>query len=325
MLKRALCLIFSLIMTTSILFGSVLSVNGEELTESASTSPAVSGAAEEAETAATTLPAATVSTSLFPALSVSAISNYFGRVDADYNEYTSEFTITFYLKSSKNVLSTNWTLVYDSALLNVDPEKNTKLSICPAMDKGSSVSFEQDDKNGKITYNATSLNLFDFSTQDTVFAKIVFDAPNLTAADTETAKVDLSVDELWVSELDPLTAISALDKEIALVSKGDLVERQRKKDLSVSARVEITHSTFTGDFNGAATKDEAVTTIPASTVKPTEPPKPTEVVDPKKDVTLKDNNDVNTGEWYIALLILAMLIVCSTILLILRKRDIYND
>ena len=48
MLKRALCLIFSLIMTTSILFGSVLSVNGEELTESASTAPAVSGAAEPA-------------------------------------------------------------------------------------------------------------------------------------------------------------------------------------------------------------------------------------------------------------------------------------
>ena len=89
MLKRALCLIFSLIMTTSILFGSVLSVNGEELTESASTSPAVSGAAEEDETSATTLPEATVSTALFPALSVSAISNYFGRVDADYNEYTS--------------------------------------------------------------------------------------------------------------------------------------------------------------------------------------------------------------------------------------------
>lgn len=322
MAKRALCFLLSLIMTTSILFSSVFAAAGEEITEEET----VMFSADESDSSlpfsSTTTPPNTVSTARFPAFSVSVISNYFGKTNADYNEYTKEFTIRFTLQSSKALLSVNWSLSYDSDVLKIDPSKNTLTSICPTMSKSSTVSF--DEEKGLITFNATDMHMYDFTNQESDFLKIVFDIPTLVPNDTEITKVDLSLEELWVSEPEPKTGISLTNKEICLVKKGNVMNTARSKEVTVSKHTEITPSTFHDTTYPPSTKDQATT----STVKPTE--KPTVVTTPvtaPKDNSSQEKSDykIYTGEWYIALIILVMLIICSTALLIMRKRDIYNN
>jgi hypothetical protein len=73
-----------------------------------------------------------------------------------------------------------------------------------------------------------------------------------------------------------------------------------------------------------ATDDEVVTTVPPTTQKPTAATRP--AVKPKAaEKTNEALPLLYTGTWYIALLILLILLVCSTVLFIMRKRDIYND
>ena len=47
----------------------------------------------------------------------------------------------------------------------------------------------------------------------------------------------------------------------------------------------------------------------------------------KKEKPKKADNGalLQTGKWYVALLILLVLLACSTVLFVMRKRDIYND
>ena len=75
-----------------------------------------------------------------------------------------------------------------------------------------------------------------------------------------------------------------------------------------------------------ASPDQAVVTSPAATAATavTEPA----VTEPaKKEKPKKADNGalLQTGKWYVALLILLVLLACSTVLFVMRKRDIYND
>ena len=320
MSKRALGFLLAFIITTSIFTASVLAAQGEEIPDGSAPSYSADGSENGASDPSVSAPPNTVSTARFPALSVSVISNYFGKTNADYNEYTKEFTVRFTLQSSKALLSLNWALSYDSEILKVDPAKNTVDSICPIMSKTASVSF--DDQKGLIEYNATDLNMYDFTIRESDFVKIVFDVPELTPNDTEITKVDLSVDELWVSEPDAKTGLSLSDKEVCLVKNGKVMNNAHTKDVSVSKQTLITPSTFHDSNINPSTKDEKTTT----TIKPTEKPTAAATTAPSPDDSQKNNNaKINTGEWYIALIILLMLLICSIVLFVLRKRDIYNN
>lgn len=320
MAKRVLSFLLTFIMTTSIFLGSVFAASGEELSDEVTSLTSSNESDYDLSAPFTTVPPNTVSTARFPALSVSVISNYFGKTNADYNEYTKEFTIRFTLQSSKALLSANWALAYDSAVLKINPAKNTVASICPTMSKTASVSF--DDENGLIEFNATDLNMYDFTNREADFVKIVFDVPKLTPNDTEITKVDLSVEELWVSEPDAKTGLSLTDKEICLVKKGNVMNNASTKEVSISKHTEITPSTFHDSNYNPSTKDEKT----ATTVKPTEKPtvEPTSAASPNNSQD-KSNAKIYTGEWYIALIILIMLTICSIVLFIMRKRDIYNN
>lgn len=327
MAKRAMCFLLTFIMTTSIVFGALFSARAEQLPsgETASSAPAeaASLSGQSATDPTDTVPLATVSTALFPALSVAVISNYFGKISAEYNEYTQQFTISYMLKASKPILTTRWTVAYDSTILKADPAKNTPASICPIMQNGSAVSF--DEKNGVITFDATDLRMFDFTNEEAVFARFVFDVPKLSANDSEITKVDLTVEELWVSEPDSHTGLSLSGKEICLVANSKIKTDSAAKSVSLTKHTGISPSTYTDPNLSPSTEDEPATTI-APTAKPTlptNPPKPTSK--PSKSVEKQDLMHVYTGEWYISLLILGVLLVCSTILFIMRKRDIYND
>ena len=319
MSKRALGFLLAFIMTTSIFIASVFAAKGEEISDASTPSYSADGSEKGASDPLGTAPPNTVSTARFPALSVSVISNYFGKTNADYNEYTKEFTVRFTLPSSKALLSTNWVLSYDSEILKVDPAKNTIDSICPIMSKTASVSF--DDKNGLIEFNATDLKMYDYTIRESDFVKIVFDVPKLIPNDTEITKVDLSVDELWVSEPDSKTGMSLTNKEVSLVKNGKVINNARTKDVSVSKQTLITPSTFHDSNYNPSTKDEKTTT----TIKPTEKPTAAATTAPPNDSQNKNDAKIYTGEWYIALIILLMLLICSIVLFVLRKRDIYNN
>lgn len=320
MSKRALGFLLAFIMTTSIFISSGFGAEGEEISDVSTPSYSYDESENGASDPLATTQPNTVSTARFPALSVSVISNYFGRINADYNEYTKEFTVRFTLQSSKALLSANWVLSYDREILKVDPAKNTIDLICPIMSKTASLSF--DDKNGLIEFNATDLKMYDYTIRESDFVKIVFDVPKLIPNDTEITKVDLSVDELWVSEPDSKTGMSLTNKEVCLVKNGKVMNNARTKDVSVSKQTLITPSTFHDSNINPSTKDEK----PATTVKPTEKPTEAATTAPSPDDSQKNNNaKINTGEWYIALIILLMLMICSIVLFIMRKRDIYNN
>lgn len=312
-------------------------VSGEELpggSAPAASLPAAKTDGSEPDTqttetvsALTTAPEATYSAALYPVLTVSAISNYFGRVDAEYNEFTREITVVYMLKASKRLLSADWTLTYDTTLLKADPEKNTKESICPVISDDALLRI--DAKKGVIHFNATDLRMFDFSTTRMPFAKIVFDTAPLTAEDSEIAKVDMSVNDLIVSEPDPKTAEAVAGKEIVLVANGKVRKDSETKTVQISAYTTITPPTFSEANIRPASKDQAPTTVPATTLKPTAPPTSAAAVTkppaPPQQQPKKKEPPVYTGTWYVAALILAILLACSTVLFIMRKRDIYNS
>ena len=324
MSKKALCFILTLILTTSIFFSSIPAVFAEEVTQPAS--DALSAFAETTDDATapeTTVPEPTVSKARYPVLTVNAISNYFGKAYAEYNEFTREVTVIFHLKASKRIVTANWKLTYDSEILRVDPEKNKKESICPIMKDDCAVRFE----DGLITYAATDLKMFDFTAKESPFVQITFDVTPLTELDSEITKVDLTVDDLWVSEPNPVTGESVSEKEVVLVANSKVIESKSTDAVLVSKITTLTPSTFV-EPSSDATPDEAFTTVPVTqttvpeTVAPTVPSTVPAKEEPKEE---PDNYLLWTGEWYVALLILGVLFVCSTILFIMRKRDIYNN
>lgn len=326
MAKRALCLLLTLIALFMLSHTAAFAAtDAEEPTAADSTALSSEIMATDASGVTvpfSTEPEATYSLAKYPVLTVAAISNYFGRIDAEYNEFTREFTVVYMLKSSKRLLSTDWTLTYDADLLTLDPEKNTIETICPIMKKVANMSV--DDKKGVIRYAATDLDMFDFSTAEAAFVRIVFDVPQLTPEDSEITKVDLTVSDLVVTEPDPRTGKSMTGKEIVLVANSKVLKNDKTKLVQTSKYTTITPSTFNEETIKPATDDEAVTTVPPTTQKPTVSTQP--VTKPKP--AEKTNEAVpllHTGTWYIALLILFILLVCSTVLFIMRKRDIYND
>ena len=323
MSKKALCFLLTFLMTTSILFASVFSAFGEELTEPSTVSASVEPSASYDPSQPGSVPETTVSKARYPVLTVNAISNYFGKAYAEYNEYTKEVTVSYMLKASKCLVAAGWKLTYDSAVLSVDPEKNSKESICPIIKDDCAVSFE----DGVVTYCATDLKMFDFTTVESPFAQIVFDVADLTVNDSEITKVDLSVEDLIISEPDPVTGQALASKECVLVANGKEKSNKRTNSVLVSKVTSLTKSTFSEPDLSGATPDQALTTEPETqptTVQPTTAA-PVIVSENKQPPEKTDSVLVPTGEWYIALLILLLMFISSTVLLILRKRDIYNN
>ena len=323
MSKKALSLVLTIIMTTSMIFSSFFTARGEELAQDTSTQ-AVAAADENTEPSST-VPETTVSKAKYPVLTVNAISNYFGKMVAEYNEFTREVTVLYTLKSSKRLLSTEWSVSYDTTILTLDPEKNTAEEICPAMKDTALMKLEKSGKDeGKLTFAATDLHMFDFTNEQATFVKLVFDVAPLTENDSEITKVDLTLDYLSVSEPSAIDGKTVPEKEIILIANSKIQNDSSVKQVRINKGAFLTPATFV-EREDDATEDEvtsAVVTKPVVT-KATQPAKPAKPVATKK--TEDKSIWVKTGEWYIALLILLVLLTCSTVLFVMRKRDIYNN
>lgn len=277
----------------------------------------------------------------FPALTVNAISNFFPKSAAEYNANTKEITVTYWLHSTKNILSVNWNLIYDTESLKFDLEKNPSQSVCSSIGPNSVMSFPD---KGKISYCATSMGLFDFSSQDKPFVQIVFDVINISPDEPILSKIDLTVENMIVSEIDPKTGYSDPNEEIYVVSDSvenlgldPLSERLTKMTtLTASNFVQATESPSRSgvepvtDQNGSVigtvlvpVQSTAATAQSTAATQITQPTAPTAGPD--------DNNDkpespgpgsVPTGGILYALISLAVITISSLILFVMRKKEI---
>lgn len=277
----------------------------------------------------------------FPALTVNAISNFFPKSSAEYNANTKEITVTYWLHSTKNIMSVNWNLIYDTESLKFSLEKNPSQSVCSSIGPNSVMSFPE---KGKISYCASSLSLFDFSSQDKPFVQIVFDVINISPDEPILSKIDLTVENLVVSEVDRASGYSNPQKEIYVVNDSienpnvdPMSEKMTKMTtLTASNFVQATESSSqsgtqvvtdqNGSVIGGVTSPTQATaaTVPSTTVyqvtQPTEP-----VPDPNAD---KDKpkppspGSVPTGDMLYAFISLAVITISSLILFVMRKKEI---
>ena len=314
-------------------------VTESETTESATDAPvATEGTTSSAESSL--------------ALTVNATSNYFPMASAKYNAVTNQVTVTYIMQSPKNVLDTQWHISYDPSILSV-ADVNTAKSVCPTMDgRGVYVNFKNKSEGvGYVKFGASNLALYDFS-EKTLFATVVFDVKDISKVAPVSTTVDLVVEVLRVSEVNPDTEMTDGSKEVILVDK----EVVKKNPVAVAAKndlsTELTPSTYaeptTAEPSTAESSTEETTSTEATkatektqestkvTIAPVTSQDATSVTQPvtKKISSTSDtpdtsnngnNNNANaavqTGEAPLAVVILTLLIGSTCVMFVLRKRE----
>lgn len=272
----------------------------------------------------------------FPNLTVNAISNYFPRAAAEYNSTTKEVTVIYWLNLSKNILNTQWYITYDSSVFSVSERKNTPASVCPTIGANGSLDFSKDDT---ITFNASSLRLFDFSTQMMPYAKIVFDVKDLNFESAVTTTVDLTVDTLQVSKVDSETQVSVNDEETLLVNDSMLLHNQDTMYIEAEYKTTLTVSNYVAptvpettvstddEVNAEQTTTEQPTSVGVtdpdinSSDNPITTEAPTTAV--PNVINGQTNSVVNTGDTYLAVIFLCVQIFATGILFVMRKKEMY--
>ena len=213
MIKPAFARAFVIILTVFLIIVSLFTVYAEEFDAGAQDNIVDPSYVDPTEYSSSTDPSASeiattesIIPAKFPALTVNAISNFFPKSGAEYNANTKEITVTYWLHSTKNILSVNWNLIYDTESLSFNPEKNPLQSVCSSIGENSVLMFPE---KGKISYCASDMKLFDFSSQDKPFVQIIFDVINISPDEPILSKIDLTVENMIVSEIDPKTGYPA--------------------------------------------------------------------------------------------------------------------
>lgn len=286
-----------------------------------------------------------------PYLTVNATSNYFPKATADYIKSTNEVVVTYWMKSDMDVLDLQWYVTYDSEILSIS-ESNNVNTVCQTI--GEKAVMNLGLKN-KIKYNASNLNLFDFSTEETPFAQLTFNVNDLTDKAPATTTIDLTVEVLRVSQIDEETLRSDSDKEIILVDNGQVLNNEQTESAGVKTRTTLTPSTYIASTTAT---EESTTTEPVepTTTEPVELAT-TEPVEPSTDATLttvvlteptrpagtdstsstgsttsystsdttttNNNGTVQTGDTSLAVIILSILVGATCVMFVLRKREMF--
>ncbi len=146
-------------------------------------------------------------------LTVNATSNLFTSQKATYNRRTRELTVTYYIDAEKNMLNTQWELTYDPTVLTLSADKNTKETVSPEFNENCIVTFN----DGKIKFNTYNLSLYDISSEEKVFARVVFDVNDFKSLGVYDTTINLDVQHLTLSSLDDETGISDVSEEVRVV------------------------------------------------------------------------------------------------------------
>ncbi len=226
-------------------------------TESTTASSEVPDTTDSTSSTESSVPA----TSSTPYLTVNATSNYFPKATAEYNETTNEVTVTYWMKSSKDVLDTQWSLTYDPDVFSVS-SKNNANTVCPTIGKSGVLNLSM---IGEVRYNATNLYLFDFTTNEMAYASVIFDLKDISADAPVVTTVDLDVNVLRVSKSDPSTLRSDPNEEVMLCNFSEVLDNDATKTVQVERRTELTPSTYVAP----TTVEETTASVPETTVPET--------------------------------------------------------
>ncbi len=349
MSKKAVCFILAIMLTVSMFTIAGLSVYAEA--EEASTVVDDSSeyvAQTVSEVSSETLPANDTTTvdanGFYPNLTVNAISNYFPRTDAEYNSTTQEVIVTYWLKLSKDILNTQWYVTYDPNVLSFSEEKNSAASVCPTI--GLNGVFLPGDEN-TINYCASSIRLFDFSSQSVPYVKLIFDVNNLDKDSAITTTVDLTVDTLVVSDVNPETLVSDTNSEVTLVENCEIIITQKASTVDVEYKTMLTNSSYvaptTVEQTTAENTPDQIATTATESFEPQESVAPhggitdaTSVTSPEKNTNPTINTEkkptnsksstaiVETGDSFLAGIFLAVLIFVTGVLFVMRKREMID-
>lgn len=287
----------------------------------------------------------------YPILTVNSVSNYFSGSSAEYNDETKEVTLTYLLKSSKDILTTQWSMTYDASVFSLS-EKNTPQTISKSMGENSVLTT----KEGEVQMNATNIKLFDFSTEQTPFVKIIFDVKDISEKAPVITTVDLTVHELVVSSIIENGTTNDETQEVVLVKKSELLQNENTASVSIARDTELTPGTFVEPTTAVPT---TAVTEPTSATTSTDASAPTNSIsgetiptalnteetkaessvdeadatsttDPNTaDSTLDiltgdiDNAPIKTGESMFAIITLLLLVASTVVMFILRKRFVY--
>ena len=216
---------FCLFMTLVLVFASLTGVYAEEEPEETQLNTLAAEESTEplSSAAETTQPTSTeeVIPADYPALTVNAISNFFPNATAEYSVSKKQVEVTYSLRCSMNMMNVQWYLYYDPEVFTVSEELNSPESICPTIGDKAAITYGEN----VIIYRSSSINLYDFSTKEVPFVKIIFNVNELDPEQPVITKCDLTVDVLCASELDPKTRKSDVDKEVFFVSNSELSQR----------------------------------------------------------------------------------------------------
>lgn len=269
-------------------------------------------------------------------LSVIATSNYFPNTVAYYDKGTKEVTVTYYLKSSKNLLNAQWTLTYDSNILSLS-EKNDPNTVSPVLGADGSV-INLDVKNS-IFGNSSNLSLYDFSSESKPFVSVVFNVNEIADKAPASTTVNLNVQALTVSKVGN-DLLSSDEEEVSLISDS----KENTSEAATAVKVE-SDTVISPDSTVIPPTTISVeeTTVPENTVNEETTPENTTVPKaPATDATSATGNvvvdgdstgdtppqvggnggngAVQTGDASMALVILSVLVSATGTIFFVRKR-----
>ena len=325
MSKRTVSLLMTVIFTV-LLFAQTMNVTAaaEEERQLNTTAPDSTSASSEevtAPSAAMTQPTTEeIVPAVFPALTVNAVSNFFPNATADYNVKTKQVEVTYWFRSSLDVLSVQWYLVYDSSVLTLSEENNTPPTVCPAIGEKGVLAL----KDGYARYCASNARLLPFSKNETQFAHFVFDVVELSEEYPEITTVDLTVNMLVVSETDEKTKLSRPELEHVLVA-NEAFNDESIGNVRLTRRTALTESNFVqATHDEPLTSTASVTTVPATVPEDTSPSSAlTPATHGEGDGS--DRGKVSSGSPLYAFICLGVLCVMTSILFVMRKKEIlYN-
>ena len=184
-------------------------------------------------------------------LTVNTTSNFFTSQTATYNNRTNKLVVTYYIQSVKDLLNTQWEMTYDPDILSVSKDINTKETICPSFTTGNALTLNE----GVIKFNTYNLSLFDISSEEKIFARVVFDVNDFEALGIYDTTINLNVINLTVSSLDNYTSMTDENEEVKIVYNGQYSDTY---GLIVSERVELINSEipkYIGDIDNSGIID----------------------------------------------------------------------
>ena len=208
---------------------------------------------------------------------VTATSNLFAKHAVDFNENTATFTVTYFINSEKDLLSTDWTLSYDSTA--VSPKGTTFMPNVSGVMTGK--------KDGTIKGNISNINLDALKAEGNKpipFVSATFDV--LTPKDST---VTLNVSDLTVSKLNAGETTSKAANETDIVENSEIKKPDSKYNL------------YTSIYEGSLNKNRDVSYDPTVFYDPNGEPTtaPETTVQPEGTRTILFTNNKGWDQVYI--------------------------